>query len=183
MDLAMRRDGACQRSGERPAARTRLEHKATRHKLEVGDDEADVGDVKDLCPVAEHESPELRGGREEVHEPTAARLGLGLASSAARTEYLGSEGAADPVVVAEDAEAVLEHPAGAHRDGSHRVVALVHHHRVALRDKTLRGGLGRGVEGDHRHGCGRITANRAGWEHRRRRREERQAWWRRRRGR
>jgi len=165
VDLAMGRDGACQRSGERSAARTRLENDATGHKLEVGDDEADVGDVKDLGAVAEHQSPELRGGRQEVHEPATARLGLASSSGAAlittsaATEYLGSEGAADPVVVAEDAEPVLEHAAGAHRDGAHRVVALVHHDRVALRDATLRGGLGRGVQGDHRHGCGRITAS------------------------
>jgi len=161
VDTAMRRDGACQRSGERSTSRTRLENDAAGYKLEVGDDEADVGDVKDLGAVAEHQSPELRGGRQEVHEPTTARLAsasAALTTTSSAAEYLGSEGAADPVVVAEDAEPVLEHAAGAHRDGAHRVVALVHHDRVALRDATLRRGLGRGVQGDHRHGCGRITA-------------------------
>jgi len=74
------------------------------------------------------------------------------ASAAGGAEDLGSEGEADPVVVAEDAEPVLEHAAGADRDGTHRVVALVHHDGVALRDATLRGGLVRGVEGDH-HCC------------------------------
>lgn len=158
VDAAVRRDSARQRGGERAAARAGLKHDAPRDELEVGDDETDVGDVEDLGPVAEHERPELRGRRQEVHESTAglattAPLAPSTpASAAGGAEDLGSEGEADPVVVAEDAEPVLEHAAGADRDGTHRVVALVHHDGVALRDATLRGGLVRGVEGDH-HCC------------------------------
>ena len=159
VDAAVRRDSARQRGGERAAARAGLKHDAPRDELEVGDDETDVGDVEDLGPVAEHERPELRGRRQEVHEPTAGLASAAAplapstpASAAGGAEDLGSEGEADPVVVAEDAEPVLEHAAGADRDGTHRVVALVHHHRVALRDAALRGGLVRGVEGHH-HCC------------------------------
>lgn len=161
VDTAIRRDGACQRSGERSAARTGLENNATGYKLEVSHDEADVSDIKDLGPVAEHQSPELRGRRQEVHEPTAC-LASALASAAAAAtcaEYLGPEGAADPVVVAEDTEPVLEHTAGANRDGAHRIMALVYHNGVAVRNATLRGGLVRGIERDQ-HGCERITRSR-----------------------
>ena len=152
VDAAVRRDSARQRGGERAAARAGLKHDAPRDELEVGDDETDVGDVEDLGPVAEHERPELRGRRQEVHESTAPLAPSTPASATGGAEDLGSEGEADPVVVAEDAEPVLEPAAGADRDGAHRVVTLVHHHRVALRDAALRGGLVRGVEGHH-HCC------------------------------
>lgn len=110
VDAAVRRDSARQRGGERAAARAGLKHDAPRDELEVGDDETDVGDVEDLGPVAEHERPELRGRRQEVHESTAglattAPLAPSTpASAAGGAEDLGSEGEADPVVVAEDAE-------------------------------------------------------------------------------
>uniref|UniRef100_A0A0A9DY97 Uncharacterized protein n=1 Tax=Arundo donax TaxID=35708 RepID=A0A0A9DY97_ARUDO len=44
----------------------------------------------------------------------------------------------------------LEHAAGTDGDGMHRVVVVVHHDGVALRDAALRGSLARGVERDHR---------------------------------
>lgn len=140
VDAAMWSDGACQRSGERSAASAGLKHDAPGYELEVSHDEADVGDVEDLGPVAEHQRPELRGRRQQVHEPTTCLSASPLAPSAG-AENLGSEGAADPIVVAEYAKSVLEHAADADSDGAHRVVAFVHHDSVALRDAALRGGL------------------------------------------
>lgn len=100
--------------------------------------------------MAEHERPELRGRREEVDEP-AAGLATALAPDTAAAEYLGSEVAAEPVGVAEDAESVLQYAGGADDDCAHRVVPLVHHDGVALRDAALRGGLVAWIEWNH-HG-------------------------------
>lgn len=150
----LRRDGAGKRRGQRTAARPGLEHDAPGDELEVGHHEADVGDVEDLGPVAEHERPELRGGREEVDEP-AAGLAAILAPNAGAAEDLGPKLAADPVGMAEDAEPVLQHAAAGDGDGAHHVVALVHHDSVALSDSALRGGLVSGIERDHHCDGGR----------------------------
>lgn len=143
-DAAVRGDGAGERGGEGAAPGAGLEYEAPGDELEVGDDEADVGEVEDLRPVAEHERPQLRGGRKEVDEPAAFPLAPASPSAAGGggAVDLAAEGAADPVVVAEDAESVLEHGPRAHGDGAHGVVALVHHDGVPLRDAALGGGLG-----------------------------------------
>lgn len=163
----LRRDGAGQRRGERTAARPGLQHDAPGDELEVGHHEADVGDVEDLRAVAEHERPELRGGREEVDEP-AAGLASELAPAAAAAaaggaaEDLGSEVAAEPVGVAEDPEPVLQHAVGGDGDGAHRVVALVHHDGVAHRYAALRGGLVRWIERNHHRDSGAATGGGGG---------------------
>lgn len=118
--MARRRHGPGERSTQRPATRTRLQHNATRHDLQIRNQETNVRQVQNLGAMTQHERPEFGRRRKEENEPAFVAKNL-------RPERLPN-----PVGVLKESETVLEVGSGCDLYGAHGIVALVDDHRVTV---------------------------------------------------
>ena len=69
--LAGGRHRPCQGGGQRPAARAALYDHASWPQLQLHAHHRNVCEVEDLGAVAQHQRPQLRGGRQDVQPPGA----------------------------------------------------------------------------------------------------------------